>query len=94
MTPILAKTMIQKGIIRQGTMLDAYENVKGISGQCDASQRISVAVVSAHSDGEWIFFETIGADKVKRRLRCDFVCSLDGMAVDRVAMAHRLTVDA
>lgn len=93
MKPKLARVFIKNGIIQKGTVFESYYNTKGISGQCDTAIRGSFKLIGAQSVGDWIYFNTIGPESKQYRLRCDYVISLDGMPLRRVAESHQLTED-
>ncbi len=86
----LARTFIERKIIQKGTMVEAYYHTKGISGQFDSSVLGTFRLIGAQSIGDWIFFDTIGPNDIRYRIRCDNVVSLDGMPVNRIAASHQL----
>lgn len=87
----LARLFVQRGIIRQGTIIEAYQRAKGLSGICDSHKLMIYAVVGAKATDDAVTFETIGSDKQRYRVPCEFVRTLDGMDVGRVAASHYLT---
>jgi hypothetical protein len=93
MEPILAKVLVQRGVIRQGTVLEAVQSAKGLSGVCDsfALQRYVVLAASV-SDG-WVYFTVAVNPEERQRIRCDYVASIDGMLIERVITAHQLRSD-
>ena len=89
----LARVFIEKSIIQKGSIIEAYHSVKGISGQYDAAVLSSFRLTGAKAVGEWVYFDAIDDDKQECRIRCDYVMSLDGMPVGRIAESHHLTED-
>lgn len=89
----LARALVQRGVIRQGTVLEAYQSAKSLAGICDSHKSMTYVVLGAKATTETVTFEVIGADRVRYRVPCDFVQTLDGMKVDRVAASHHLTED-
>jgi hypothetical protein len=88
MKPTLAKLLIENGIIRYGTVFEVYHNTKGISGQYDSTILDSFRLIGAQSIGEWVYFVTLGSDNNQHRIRCDYVISVDGMPISRLAESH------
>ena len=93
----LAKIFVQRGIIRQGTIIEAYQSARGLSCVCDSYAYLRHVVLKAravrHLDEEWVYFDVINHRKERRSVRCDYVASIDGMAIERVAGAHQLNSD-
>ena len=89
----LARTFVQLGIINRGTVLEALQSAKGLSGVCDSHKLTTYTVVGARATPETVTFETVGPDKLRYRVPCEFVRTLDGMEVERVAASHHLTED-
>jgi hypothetical protein len=89
----LARVFVQRGIIRQGSIIEAYQSAKGLSGICDSHKLMTYAVLGAKATDSVVTFETIGSDKQRYRVPCEFVQTLDGMDIGRVAESHRLTDD-
>lgn len=89
----LARIFVERGIIRQGTIIEAYQRAKGLSGVCDSHKLMTYAIVGAKASDGAVTFETIGSDKQRYRVPCEFVRTLDGMEVSRVAASHYLTED-
>ena|ERR1051325_5889842 len=89
----LARVLVQRGIIQRGTLIEAYQSAKGLSGICDSHKLMTYAVIGAKASQTAVTFETIGSDKQPYRVPCEFVCTLDGMDISRVAAAHQLTME-
>jgi len=93
----LAKTFVQRGVIRQGTIIEAYQSAKGLSCVCDSYALTRYVVLKAsvirNLHEEWVCFEVASSAKDRHRVRCDYVASIDGMAIKRVAEAHQLNED-
>lgn len=93
MNPILAKAFVQRGVIRQGTVLEAYQSAKGLSCVCDSYTEGQYVVLTATTAGDWVYFTVVSSAKDRHKLRCDYVTAIDGMAIERVAAAHQLRMD-
>jgi len=93
MNPILAKAFVQCGVIRQGTVLEAYQSAKGLSCVCDSYIEGRYVVLAATAADEWVYFDVVSSAKDRHKLRCDYVTAIDGMAIERVAAAHQLRMD-
>lgn len=93
MNPNLAKILIQRGIIRQGTVLEAYQKAKSLSCVYDSYSMSRYVVLKATASGEWVYFLVASGRKAQQRIRCDYVANIDGMAIERVAAAHQLCMD-
>lgn len=89
----LAKILVQRGVVRQGTVLEAYQTAKGLSGVCDSFEMKRYIVLGASTSGDWVYFTVASSQTERQRIRCDFVASIDGMAIERVATAHQLRED-
>lgn len=89
----LAKILVRRGVIRQGTVLEAYQTAKGLSGVCDSFEMKRYIVVGASTSGAFVYFTVASSATERQRIRCDFVVSLDGMMIERVASAHQLRED-
>jgi|SRR5882672_1620875 len=93
MNPILAKVFVQLGVIRQGTVLEAYQSAKGLSCVCDSYREGRYVVLSASMTDDWVYFRVASNAAERHRIRCDYVTAIDGMAIERVAAAHQLRMD-
>jgi hypothetical protein len=93
MEPNLAKILVQRGVIRQGTVLEAVQSAKGLSGVCDALALKRYVVLSASVSDGWVFFKVASNPEERQRIRCDVVSSIDGMLIERVTTAHQLRSD-
>lgn len=90
----LARILIERGVIQNGTILDAYYNTRGISCRCDAAILGRFRLIGAQATKDWVYFETIIPDTTERyRIRCDYIIALDGMPLERVAESQQLTID-
>jgi hypothetical protein len=93
----LAKVFVQRGIIRQGTIIEAYQSARGLSCVCDSYAYMRYVVLKARAvriqHEEWVYFDVISSRKEQRSVRCDYVACIDGMAIERVAGAHQLNPD-
>jgi hypothetical protein len=94
MNSALARVLLSRGVIRQGTVIEAYQSVRGLSCVCN-SNVVSSFVISRACllNGTHVVFDVIGPDQVPCRLPSDDVVSLDGMLIDRIASSHNLTLD-
>ena len=93
MEPVLAKILVQRGVIRQGTVLEAMQSAKSLSGVCNSFALRRYVVLSATSSEGWVYFTVASNQEERHRVRCDFVSTIDGMAIERVATAHQLRSD-
>jgi hypothetical protein len=89
----LAKVLVQRGVIRRGTILEAYQSAKGLSCICDSYSLTSYAVLRASADTAYVYFDVASSSTEQCRIRSDYVTTIDGMAVKRVAAAHLLKED-
>lgn len=87
----LARVLIERKILQKGSIIEAYYSTKGISGVCDASVLGTFKLNGAKATQEWVFFDTIGPEDKPFRIRCDYIISLDGMPIARIAESHQLT---
>ena len=94
MTSGLARVLLARGIIRQGTVVDAYSNVRGLSCVCNSNVLSSFLIIRARLLNKTeVVFDTLGAGQVAQLIRAADVINLDGMPVERVALAQNLHVD-
>src|SRR3569832_2050282 len=89
----LAKVLVQRGVIRQGTVLEAYQSARGLSCSCDSYALTSYVVIGASAAGDHVFFDVLASQTTRQRLRNDYIASIDGMAIKRVAEAHQMQED-
>jgi len=89
----LAKALIKSGVIRQGTVLEAYRSARGLSCITDSYALTSYKVLGASVSGEHVYFDVASSPSDRCRIRSDYVMSVDGMAIKRVAAAHQLRED-
>ena len=93
MNPTLARVFVQLGVIRQGTVLEAYQSAKGLSCVCDSYREGHYVVLSASVTDDWVYFRVASNATERHKVRCDYVTAIDGMAIERVAAAHQLHMD-
>jgi hypothetical protein len=94
MNSALARALLVKGVIRQGTVIEAYQNVRGLSCVQDSSVMLSFVISRAVLlNGKRIVFDSIGPDQIPCRLPSEDVVSLDGMLIERIASSHNLALD-
>jgi hypothetical protein len=90
----LALAFLAKGVIRRGTVLQAYQNVKSLSCACDSrvigSFTVNRARLNRH---EQVIFDTIDVDHGPCILPAEQVIMVDGMRLERLAGSHRLSVE-
>jgi hypothetical protein len=89
----LAKVLVQRGVIRQGTILEAYQSAKGLSCVYDAYAFIRYVVIGAKASAGYVYFEVASSPTERHSIRSDYVAGIDGMAIKRVAAAHQLQED-
>lgn len=89
----LAKVLVQRGVIRQGTVLEAIQSAKGLSCVCDSYAESRYVVLGASATDDWVFFQVASSKTERHRVRCDYITGIDGMAIERVAAAHQLHTD-
>jgi hypothetical protein len=89
----LARVLIERRVIQHGSVFEAYYNARGISCQCDSAVLGAFKLIGAKATKDWVFFETLGPDQARYMLRCDYIISLDGMPLSRIAESHQLTED-
>lgn len=89
----LARVFIERRIIQRGSVFEAYYSTKGISGQFDTAVVGSFKLIGAQAAGDWVYFDTIGPDDSRHRIRCDSIITVDGMPLDRITESHQLTLD-
>lgn len=89
----LAKVLVQRGVIRQGTVLEAIQSAKGLSCVCDSYTESRYVVLGASTTDDWVYFNVAVSKTERQRVRCDYITGIDGMATERVAAAHQLHTD-
>jgi len=90
----LALVLLNRGVIRQGTTLAANQKVRGLS--CTNSETVLhtfVITAARLQNGECVIFETLDPEQLPCRIRSEDVIMLDGMLIDRIALAQNLTCD-
>jgi hypothetical protein len=89
----LARVLLSKGVIRQGTVIESYQNVRGLSCVRNANVLSKFVIVRACLiNGHNIVFDSLAADQTPCRLTSEQVISLDGMLIERIATSHNLTL--
>jgi hypothetical protein len=91
----LARKLIEKGVIRQGTVFEAYHSSKGLS--CTDSSRVvgrfAVSAAKQNTD-KTIYLEAISEDgKSIKRFSAEDVISLDGMEIVRLLKIYDVSED-
>ena len=89
----LAKTLVKNGVIRRGTVLEAYQSARGLSCITDSYALTSYRVLGASATEAYVYFDVVSSPTERCRIRSDYVVSIDGMAIKRVAAAHQLRDD-
>lgn len=95
MNPLLAKKLIERGAIRQGTIFQAYYKAHGLSGLNDSSILESFYIHSAgiRPDGTVCFTAYDSEKKEIRRFMSTEIITMDGMDIQRTAKTYNLAVD-
>jgi hypothetical protein len=94
MQSALARVLLTKGVIRQGTVVEAYHHVRGLS--CERTSRVVASFIIARAsllNGVDVVFDAIGPKQLICRLASEQIISLDGMLIERIASSHHLTLD-
>ena len=88
---ILARKLIEKGVIRQGTVFTASYNTYGLScaNTTNTIGEFILVAAKALKDGT-IVFEAMDEGNIQRRVSSTDIVSLDGMNVERVAEIYNL----
>jgi len=90
---LLAKKLLEKGVIRENTEFEAYYNAHYLSCQKNAQILGKFRIVSARMSGDKsrIIFEGLSDDdKLRYFFSNDDIVTLDGMAPARVASIYNL----
>lgn len=91
LSPQLALALIQKGILRHNTEIDAAYKGVDLSGAAIASVRGNFIITSAKQTPSDIIFETRDtSDGSKRSIKCTDVYMIDGMDPSRFAGIYGL----
>lgn len=94
MNPTLAQALLAKGVIRHGTIVQAYQNVRGLSCECDSQVLASFVVNRARLiGGRRVVFDAIDIEQITYAMRSEQIIMVDGMPIDRIAYSHNLTLD-
>lgn len=88
----LARALVARGIIRAGSMIEAYKKVRSLSCSRDARVVGSFLVKKAVAIDGLVFFDT-AADGEHHRIPCTEVVSVDGMPIFRLAISHHLNLE-
>jgi hypothetical protein len=89
-----AHVLVARGIIRMGTVLDAYHQVKGLS--CARSAQVITPFIvgkACKTSDARIVFDALDPDYHVQRVDSDQVVRVDGMALSRLASAQNLTLE-
>lgn len=94
MQPLLARKLIDKGAIRQGTEFEAYHTAPYLSSLNTARvvKRFVIHAARVLGDGSVAFDAYVDPDPTLYRLSCSDVLSIDGMDEKRFAGIYALTV--
>jgi hypothetical protein len=91
MNSLLAKKLIEKGAIRQGTVFEATYKAYGLS--CTNNNLITGEFIlhsaSVNKDGV-VVFQVLDETSHPRRIDSDSVSKMDGMDIQRVAEIYSL----
>jgi hypothetical protein len=89
----LAHVLLTRGVIRQGTVIDLYHNVRGLSCSCNATVMGSFVIVGARlRDHTWMVFDTLDHEQNPCQIQAEQIIKIDGMLVERIAISHNLTL--
>lgn len=93
MKPELSKILIERGIIREKTIVEAYHLTRGLS--CTNNSRVldEFAIIRAKKRGEDIVFDAYTRDNVMKEILAEDVISVDGMDEPRLAKAFMLSTE-
>lgn len=90
----LARVLLSKGVIRQGTVVDLYHNVRGLSCVCNATVIASFVVIGARLQNQtWMVFDALDPEQKSCQIRSERIIKIDGMMIERVARSHNLNLD-
>lgn len=94
MNPTLTSRLIEKGIIRINTEVDAYYNGIDMAGIAQARTPGNFTIQGAKKKGDTFIFEVRNTiDGSKRTVDCREVTLIDGMDPARFAEIYGLTED-
>ena len=86
----MAKKLIEKGAIRQGTVFEASYKTNGLSCVNNSVIVGEFILITAKASPEGVIFEALDEKNIPRRINTADVTSLDGMDVARVAAIYNL----
>lgn len=90
----LVRALMSMGIIRQGTVIQAYQNVRSLSCQCDSKVIGSFIINRARLlGGTRVVFDTINLDQTPHSVQSEEIIMVDGMMVNRIASSHNLSLE-
>jgi hypothetical protein len=91
--PELSKILIERGVIRESTIVEAYHFTKGLSCTNNSKVLGEFAVIRALKRGNDIVFDVLTRDNIKEEIDALDVITVDGMDEPRLAKAFMLTID-
>lgn len=88
----LTKILIEKGIIKEGTLIEAYHSVKSLS--CVDNSKIvgEFIVLKAKKRQDAIFFEVLSGTNTKKEICASDILMVDGMDEPRLGEAFMLKI--
>lgn len=88
----LTKILIEKGIIKEGTLIEAYHSVKSLS--CVDNSKIvgEFIVLKAKKRQDEIFFEVLSDTNNKKEIAASDILMVDGMDEPRLGEAFMLNI--
>jgi hypothetical protein len=94
MNPNLAQALLSKGVIRMGTVIQAYQHVKSLSCVCNSSVIVSYIITRARLvGGKRVLFDAVNPEQIRHVVESEQVVMVDGMLIDRLAYSHNLSMD-
>lgn len=94
MNPTLALSLLSTGVICQGTVIEAYRQVRSLSCQCDSKVIAAFVVHRARLSGDRrVIFDTIDSQHAAYAVQAEQVVTVDGMRIERLADAQNLALD-
>lgn len=94
MNSSLARILLTRGVICKGTVIEIYHNVRGLSCACNATILIRLCVSRASLIGGCrVTFEAVNLEQIAQQVEAVQVVSVDGMTIERLAMAQNLTLE-
>lgn len=90
----LARVLLSRDVIRRGTVIEAYQSVRGLSCECNSSVIAQFVVIGAKLINQSrVIFDTIGPEQVPYQVRAEQIVIIDGMAINRIAITQNLTLE-